>query len=415
MNLSYKQVIADLNKQEELTDKKWDLDKIRLALQDSNIKKNYPSIQIVGTNGKGTTSFFIQQILLVHNKKVGLYTSPHLVDVRERIKINNKDISEQDFAVCYNNLKIIFEKHDLSYFEKLVLMATIYFAEQGVDYVVFETGLGGRLDAVTALDHDILGITSIGYDHQEYLGNTIEEIIHEKSFPMQFVDSVFALNQLKDLNNILVQEALTYKKEINWVGYENAQINILGTTFDYEQENWQIPMFGVHYADDVSLALRISKHVLGTNFDTKITQEKIKNSLWLGRLQLIKTKENKLMLLSCAHNEDSIAKDLIAIKEFLLQNKIDRNNVNCLITASRDRPLLTFVNMVKKDFQKITVTQTASFPLNTKNMEDVKEQNMHFIENNDKALKMLLQENNRLVIVIGSIYLCGEVLEFLAE
>jgi len=141
-------------------------------------------IHLAGTNGKGSTAAFCESCLRAAGLRVGLFTSPHLVSVRERIQINRVHISEDDFAQGMAIVRSLVEKsssHEATYFELMTALALWYFAREKVDWVVWETGLGGRLDATNIVTPEISIITNIGLDHQQYLGNTIVEITKEKA------------------------------------------------------------------------------------------------------------------------------------------------------------------------------------------------------------------------------------------
>ena len=144
-------------------------------------EKKIKCIHVAGTNGKGSTSHMLASILMEAGYKTGLYTSPHLKDFRERIKIDGKEISE-DFVVDFiSTHKAFFEKHDLSFFEMSVGLAFDYFVAEGIDIAVIETGLGGRLDSTNIITPLVSVITNIGMDHTQFLGNTLELIAAEKA------------------------------------------------------------------------------------------------------------------------------------------------------------------------------------------------------------------------------------------
>ena len=164
----------------------------------NNPHNNFKSIHIGGTNGKGSCSHILSSILQEANYKVGLYTSPHLVDFRERIKINGKIISELEVVKFVENNKINFEKIGLSFFEFTVALAFNYFANKKVDIAIIETGLGGRLDSTNIITPELSIITNIGLDHINLLGNTIEQIAKEKAgIIKQNVPVVIGRNQVK--------------------------------------------------------------------------------------------------------------------------------------------------------------------------------------------------------------------------
>src|SRR5690606_21682990 len=144
-------------------------------------ENKFPSIHIGGTNGKGSTSSLIASTLQQAGYKVGLYTSPHLVDYRERIKINGIEISKEFVVDFIDKHKTFLEHNKLSFFEMTVGMAFDYFAKEQVDIAVIEVGLGGRLDSTNIITPLLSVITNIGWDHMNILGNTLPEIAFEKA------------------------------------------------------------------------------------------------------------------------------------------------------------------------------------------------------------------------------------------
>lgn len=154
-----------------------------LALADylGNPERDFPSIHVAGTNGKGSTSHMLASVLQEQGYKVGLYTSPHLKDFRERIKINGSMIPESDVMNFVSEHKDFFEERGLSFFEMTVGMAFDHFSKEEVDIAVIEVGLGGRLDSTNIVRPEVAVITNIGLDHTRFLGNTLESIAREKA------------------------------------------------------------------------------------------------------------------------------------------------------------------------------------------------------------------------------------------
>ena len=153
---------------------------IKLATHLKNPEKNFKSIHVAGTNGKGSTGHMIASILQEAGYTVGLYTSPHLKDFRERIKLNGRYISKQFVIQFIKKHKAFFEDHKLSFFEMTVGMAFDYFSKKKVDIAIIEVGLGGRLDSTNIITPEISVITNIGFDHTQFLGSSIESIAKEK-------------------------------------------------------------------------------------------------------------------------------------------------------------------------------------------------------------------------------------------
>ncbi|HAP70514.1 MAG TPA: dihydrofolate synthase, partial [Flavobacteriales bacterium] len=146
-----------------------------------NPQNKFKSIHIAGTNGKGSVSHMLASVFQEAGYKVGLYTSPHLTDFRERIKINGEMISEQSVIGFVDNYKSGFEEIKPSFFEMTVALAFDHFANSKVDIAIIETGLGGRLDSTNVITPELSVITNIGYDHQQFLGETLPEIAGEKA------------------------------------------------------------------------------------------------------------------------------------------------------------------------------------------------------------------------------------------
>ena len=207
----------------------------------NNPHLKFKSIHVAGTNGKGSTSSLLASVLQEAGYKVGLYTSPHLKDYRERIKINGEVISENYVVDFVQKHKPFFEKNELSFFEMTVGLAFDYFAQENVDIAIIEVGMGGRLDATNIITPIVSVITNIGLDHTQFLGNSLSEIAFEKggiiknNIPVvvgeytietkSVFDSLVEKNNLQNNMEISGLAILSYnKKKENW-GWKVIQIN----------------------------------------------------------------------------------------------------------------------------------------------------------------------------------------------
>jgi folylpolyglutamate synthase/dihydropteroate synthase len=157
------------------------LDRVRAVKDAMQVEFACPVIIVGGTNGKGSTCAMLEAILLQAGYRVGLYTSPHLLHFNERMRINGESVSDDALITCFNKLDVVRDEVSLSYFEFTTLAAIQLFADAKLDAVIFEVGLGGRLDAVNVLDADVSIVTSVDIDHTEYLGDTREKIGFEKA------------------------------------------------------------------------------------------------------------------------------------------------------------------------------------------------------------------------------------------
>src|SRR5215831_8299179 len=202
----------------ELTaNRKFDLAHIRtLADALGNPQRRFPSVLIAGTNGKGSTAATLASIGQAAGYRAGLYTSPHLVEINERMQINQEPISDVEFASIYERVntaaKSLVAQGRLpwhpSFFEMLTAMMFEYFASAGVELAVLEVGMGGRLDATNIVDPCISVITDIDFDHQKFLGNTLPEIAGEKAGIMRSGGTVVLLPQHPQVNDALGQEII---------------------------------------------------------------------------------------------------------------------------------------------------------------------------------------------------------------
>ncbi len=196
--------------------RKFDLDHMRvLAAELGDPQKSFPSILIAGTNGKGSTAATLSSILTAAGYRTGLYTSPHLSRVNERIQIDGVQISDDDFARLYFEVDSAAERlvasgalpHHPSFFETLTALAFLYYGEQKIDIAILEVGLGGRLDATNIVDPLLSIITDISLDHQDYLGNTIAEITREKAGILRLHGTLITLPQHPEANQAIGEAA----------------------------------------------------------------------------------------------------------------------------------------------------------------------------------------------------------------
>ena len=182
-----------------------------------NPHKHFKTIHVAGTNGKGSSSHMLASILQEAGYKVGLYTSPHLKDFRERIKINGEEVSKEFVTGFIERNKLFFEANQLSFFEMTVGMAFEYFSQEKVDIAVIEVGLGGRLDSTNIISPEVSVITNIGLDHTQFLGNTLELIAFEKGGIIKTKIPVVIGETQKETKPVFVDLATKNNSEIIFV------------------------------------------------------------------------------------------------------------------------------------------------------------------------------------------------------
>lgn len=272
---------------------------------------------IAGTNGKGSTSAFISSILQKMNKQVGLFTSPHLVKINERIKVNNIDISDQDFLNTALQIKetiysIFKEQYVPTFFEYIFLIAVTYFAKEGVEYAIFEVGLGGRLDTTNIFEKPLVSvITSVSMDHMEILGNTIEEIAAEKAGIIKRYVPVVYFGDNEKVSKIIEKKAASVNtrairvcsKDISILGKNNKAIDFSVHNMYDKYGCLTVPFVMEYQTINATLAIKaIECGLASEEIDTLAVKEGIKNTVWPGRMEQVR--EN--IYLDGAHNYEGV-------------------------------------------------------------------------------------------------------------
>ena len=258
---------------------------------------NFKSIHIGGTNGKGSTSHILASILQEANYKVGLYTSPHLIDFRERIKINGQKITKQYVIEFVTKNINFFKTNQLSFFEMTVGLAFDYFAKKKVDIAIIEVGLGGRLDSTNIITPLVAVITNIGLDHTDLLGNTHELIAIEKAGIIKPSVPVIIGETRKDTSRVFNTVAKANKADITYVNQEkqiNFECDLKGS---YQKKNIKTAIETVNILNQKNFS--ISERTIENGL-----KHVVKNTKLLGRWQVIQTQPT--IICDTAHNQDGI-------------------------------------------------------------------------------------------------------------
>ena len=316
-----------------------------------NPEKTYPIIHVTGTNGKGSTIAFMRELFVAHGKKVGTFTSPHIISIHDRICINGQPIAEEDFIRIANQVKemekTLLETHDqLSFFELLTLIALLYFKEQGVDLVLLEVGIGGLLDTTNVVTGEIAVITSIGLDHQETLGDSLEEIAEQKA-------GIFKAGKKAVIAKLTPEAELVCQKRARELAVELYQAGrdfILNAgDFSSKLANFsqlEIGLEGAYQQENASLALQTFLLFM-TSREEKVEEELVRQALkethWAGRLERIRPQ----IYLDGAHNLPALTR----LVEFI-QGKIQQGyQVHVLFGALK-----------RKDYQGMLAYLTEQLP-----------------------------------------------------
>lgn len=299
-----------------------------------NPEKKFKSIHVAGTNGKGSTSHMLASILQEAGYKVGLYTSPHLKDFRERIKINGKCVSKQFVIGFIKRNTSFFNEHSLSFFEMTVGMAFDYFARQKVDIAVIEVGLGGRLDSTNIIKPEISVITNIGLDHTQFLGDTLELIAFEKA------------GIIKEKVPVVIGET---QKETKPVFKKIAKEKDTSICFadDSEYKTYESDLKGVYQKHNIKTVLKTISELKKKGFtisEANIVSgliNVIKNTGLQGRWQVLQLMPK--IIADTAHNREGLTYTMAQIKSEAFKN------LHIVLGVVNDKNLDTIIGLLPKD------------------------------------------------------------------
>lgn len=318
-------------------------------------EKDFKTIHVAGTNGKGSTSHMLAAILQKAGYKTGLYTSPHLKDFRERIKINGEMISEDEVTRFVDENQDFIEEISPSFFEATVAMAFQYFAKQEVDIAVIEVGLGGRLDSTNIISPELSIITNIGYDHMNLLGNTLTEIASEKAGIIKEYTPVIIGEYQPEIAPIFIAKALQNNAELTFAGNEwcygdtklvdrKREITIHGKDKSF---HLKLDLTGTYQLKNVVGVLSAVQKLNENGF--RISDEQVTSALsevktltgLMGRWQILQ--ENPLVICDTGHNEDGI-------KEVLFNLSITPyQQLRLVIGMVKDKEIFKILKLLPKN------------------------------------------------------------------
>ena len=315
-----------------------------------NPHENKFIIHITGTKGKGSVAYILSSILINNGFKVGLYTSPHIFDVTERIKINNQNINKSDFVKYANEIKNIVDKIDRikekeyipTFFDILTAIAFVYFAENNCDIWIIEVGIGGKHDSTNIVNSSVSIITSISKDHTKILGNTLEKIAYQKAGIIKEGKPLVLGNVRKNIFKLINEEANKKNSKLFYSNdYYNFKVkrlfinnNKLLQEMVYDKIVFYSYLLGEFQSNNFSIAFTAIDLLNNYyNFKIKIDYEIFKNLIWPGRLNFFKTiyKNKEInIIIDGAHNEES-AKYFTKSINLLYKNKIITGINNLLV------------------------------------------------------------------------------------
>tara|TARA_Y100001970_G_C14257843_1_gene876935 strand:- start:295 stop:1596 length:1302 start_codon:yes stop_codon:yes gene_type:complete len=399
------------------------LESIQLLLSKlDNPEKNFRIIHIAGTNGKGSTALIISRLLKFHGFSTGCYTSPHIIDIRERIRINGRLVSKKNFvdsaSIVLKKAKTFTGNLRITFFDLLTAIAFHVFMKKKMEWIVLETGLGGRLDSTNVTNKELCILTKVGFDHQDILGENLKDIAKEKIGITRSQIPIIISKQENELKKWLKKKLR--KKSVPYY-FADDYYKTQFPKSKFSQNFYSEPQF-----EAISLSLCAMQILFKGNLLKKKKWFKIaKNYKISGRLDLREnifwvknSKSFNRILIDGSHNKDSI----FALIKFIAKNKIFPFNL--ILGMASDK----LVNAIKNQLTELCLKadKTILTPINsprtatTKNLESFIIEssktscfNIKHVISAEEALENCILNPEKSVVIAGSFYLVGEVLRIL--
>jgi dihydrofolate synthase/folylpolyglutamate synthase len=419
----------------ELTDWMFKLERFGIKLGLENVREfmrrigdpqdDFRSIHVTGTNGKGSVCVMASSILRREGLRVGLYTSPHLVDFRERIIVDGQQISEEDVVRIASELRDEMEamatestEKQLTFFEFTTGLAFRYFSERKVDIVVAEVGLGGRLDATNILRPEVSAITRIGLEHTNYLGNTLQDIAREKAGIVKDHTPVVTGERNPEVLKVIRHACEKKGADLKVLGVDfevsNIQQTLEGTSFDYTGKrrlpNLNVNLLGRYQSENAACAIAMLEELSpgGTPISESAIREGLKSTEWEGRLDIIS--KSPLVILDGSHNPDGVTTTVGILRELGL------TPLTYVVACMDDKDAYGIMMQLAPTAAKIICTQTRNKrALSAGKLAQITRSAFHgpveMFDRSEMALDRGIEAmEGKGLCVIGSLYLVGEAI-----
>ena len=395
---------------------------IRLCDSLGNPQNKFKSIHIAGTNGKGSTSHMLASILQTAGYKTGLYTSPHLKDFRERIKINGEMVSE-DFVIAFTKkIRPLIEEIEPSFFEITVAMSFEYFAQREVEVAVIETGLGGRLDSTNIISPELSVITNIGWDHMNLLGDNLEKIAFEKAGIIKkgvpvvigevIPETQSIIEQSAKEKNASISIASQKRQAIDW-SWENHELVVeVAEQLHTDHKKYQLDLPGIYQTKNLLTVLEACSQLQqsGWKIDDKTIHQGLRQTKKLtglhGRWEIIQT--SPTVILEVAHNIDGM-------HQLVQQIEVTKHNhLHIVLGMVKDKDIERILTILPK--MATYYFTKAQIPRALPEDELMEKAMIHQLKGEsipevNAAIRSAIQNSHPddLIIVCGSVFLAGEV------
>lgn len=393
--------------------RKYGLDRMRVLMSLlGNPQEDYPIIHVTGTNGKGSTIAMLSSLFVHHGQKVGAFVSPHLIDYTDRFLINGNVMPEEDFEIVGNlvqqaEAKLIDEYEPLSFFEIMTAMALVYFSRKKVEVALLEVGIGGLLDTTNIVHSTMSVITSIGMDHEEMLGNTLEEIAIQKT-------GIFKQNQAVVLGN-LPTEALqvaevigkayncdlhTFEREFNIEPFEDG---FIFTNSDTRIHISYLNLKGNYQLENAAVALECFLQ-FEKNFQLPIElsaiQESFQTVTWPGRMEVVH--QSPTVILDGAHNIHALKRFVETVKQ---HGELEAQHT-ILFSALKRKHYIEMVDYLRKELPEARLVVTTFEYAGAIEKTDYPSSEIEFVENAQQFIENYINKTSdqEILWITGSLY-----------
>lgn len=393
--------------------RKYGLDRMRVLMSLlGNPQEDYPIIHVTGTNGKGSTIAMLSSLFVHHGKKVGAFVSPHLIDYTDRFLINGEAMSEEEFEIVGNlvqqaEAKLIDEYEPLSFFEIMTAMALVYFSRKKVEVALLEVGIGGLLDTTNIVHSTVSVITSIGMDHEEMLGNTIEEIAIQKT-------GIFKQNQAAVLGN-LPTEALKVAEEVGKAyncdlhtferefKIEPVEEGFIFTNADTQIYIPYLNLKGEYQLENAAVALecflRFEK-IFQLSVRESAIQESFQTVIWPGRMEVVQ--QSPKVILDGAHNVHALKRFVETVKQY----GEDGSQQTILFSALKRKHYKEMVDYLRKELPEVRLVLTTFDYVGAIEKTDYPSSEIEFVENAQQFIENYINKTSdqEILWITGSLY-----------
>ncbi|MGL4976535.1 MAG: bifunctional folylpolyglutamate synthase/dihydrofolate synthase [Cetobacterium sp.] len=375
----------------------------------NNPQYDYKTIHIAGTNGKGSTSTTIESVLIEAGKKVGKYTSPHILKFNERISVNGKDITDEEIVYYYVYIKDIIKKLGITptFFEVTTAIMFKYFSDKKVDYAIVEVGMGGKFDATNIVNSDISVITNISLDHTDFLGKTVYDIAREKAGIIKKDSKVIVgssdiefIKAVEEKTDLYINVIEKYKKVDYFLDFKNYK-----TVINLDENIYEFSLFGDYQYKNFLCAYETLKEL---GISSKKIKAGIKKVKWQCRFEVVNFKE-KTLILDGAHNEAGMQTLCNTLKK-----GYKKEDVIAITSILKDKNSKEILKILEKNVGQIIFTslsenkrgQTALELYNASNKIE-----KDYRENILNAYELAIEYPGKIILLCGSFYLLSKFKE----